>query len=92
MSKSTRTEFRGLAKCLSCGAVAVKHYSSSSNAAVRVELTDIDLPFVSRYRSRVYGRVTVEIFSIDSLHKGDLTLVPHVLQRGLDRFLSEQRL
>lgn len=92
MSKSTRTQRRGLDKCLSCGAVAVKHYSNTCNAAVWVELTDIALPFVSHSNNRVYGRVIVEVFSIEPLHKGDLTLVPHVLQRGLDRFLAEERL
>ena len=92
MSKSTRTERRGLDKCLSCGAVAIKHYPSSSTAAVWVELTEIALPFVSNYTNRVYGRVTVEVFSNEPLHKGDLTLVPHVLQCGLDRFLTDQRL
>lgn len=92
MSKSTRTERRGLAKCLSCGAVAVKFYPSSSNAAVWVELTDIAVPFLCHSNQRVYGRVTVEVFSIDPLHKGDLTLVPHVLQLGLDRLLNELRL
>lgn len=92
MGKSTRTGRRGLEKCLACGAVAVKHHHNLSTAAVWVELSDISVPFVSTSSNRVFGRVTVEVFSIDPLHKGDLSLVPHVLQRGLNRFLQEERL
>lgn len=89
---STRTRRRGLEKCLACGAVAVKCHHSLSTAAAWVELSDISVPLVSTSNNRVFGRVTVEVFSIDPLHKGDLSLVPHVLQRGLDRFLQEERL
>lgn len=91
MTGKTRTGRRGLDKCLACGAVAVKHHRNISNAAAWVELSDISVPFVSTSSNRVFGRVTVEVFSIDPLHKGDLSLVPHVLQRGLDRFLQDER-
>lgn len=77
----------GLGKCLSCGAISVKldPIVRFSNAAVFVQVPEFVIPFASSSDDRLLCKVTIEIFSLDPLHKDDQSLTALALQLALER-------
>lgn len=77
----------GLGKCLACGSMSVKldPISRFSNAAVFVQIPEFVIPFASSLDNRVLAKVTIEVFSLDPLHKDDRTLTALALQLALER-------